>query len=111
MAAVANPTEDPRAHIEHLAEHQLIVCKSCRYAIWLEQVQQHYQESQHRWKKQAASGLAAAMQSWLGVIQYSIELKVPSRVDTAIVILSIYDDGLLCQVNPTQCQYVCRSKK
>ena len=102
---------NPRAHIEHLVEHQLIVCKQCRYAIWSKQIQKHYQGSQHRWKKQAASELAAAVQSWSDVMQYPIELTMLHQVETTISSLSLHDDGLLCQVNPDICQYVCRNVK
>ena len=111
MIAIANSIEDSRAHIEHLIKHQLIVCKSCRYVVWSKQIQQHYQESQHRWKKQVASELTTTMQSWLDVIQYSIELKMFNRVNTIIVILSLHDDELLCQINLDICQYVCRNVK
>ncbi|KAL8991690.1 MAG: hypothetical protein Q9169_007742, partial [Polycauliona sp. 2 TL-2023] len=111
MATVAISTIDPRNHIEHLAEYQLIICKKCRYAVWPEQVQKHYQGPNHKWKKRAAIELATSVQSWPGVIQYPIELTVPNRVINVIPILPIYDDGVLCQINAIQCQYVCRSKK
>ena len=68
MAAVANPTVDPRAHIELLAGYQLIVCKPCRYAVWPGQVQRQYQGSNHKWEKSAAVALATAVQSWSGMI-------------------------------------------
>ena len=102
---------DPRAHIEHLVEHQLIVCKSCRHAIWSDQIQRHYQGFNHKWKKSAAIALTTAIQSWIGMIQYSIELTVPKQIEKPISSLPLHKDGLLCQINPARCQYVCRNVK
>ena len=34
-----------------------------------------------------------------------------NRVDTIIFVLSIHDDDLLCEINTTECQYVCRNIK
>lgn len=34
MAINVNSSIDPLVHIEHLIEHQLIVCKECRYAVY-----------------------------------------------------------------------------
>ena len=99
---------DPQQHFEHLPEYQLVVCKTCKYAVWPSQIQQHYQGSHHKWGRQRARDLEAAVQSWPGVLQYPIELEVPTRVSAAIPALELHTDGLQCQLESTQCQYVCR---
>ena len=55
--------------------------------------------------------LAIAVQSWPGVIQYPIELKVPDHMETPISVLALYEDGLLCRIHAAKCQYVCRNVK
>ena len=102
---------NPQSNFEHLAEYQLVVCKSCQYAVWPSQVRQHYQGTNHKWTRQAAHDLETAILSWPNVLQYPIELTVPSQVDHALPGLKVHTDGLLCQFNPTECQYICCSRE
>ena len=88
-----------------------MICKECKYAVWPSQIQHHYQGSHHKWGRQAAAELETAVQSWPNVLQYPVELEVPSQVTAAIPALELHTDGLLCQLDPTQCQYVCRTSR
>ena len=107
----ASPTIDSQQHFEHLAEYQLVICKACKYAVWPSQIQQHYQGSHHKWGRQRAKDLQTAVQSWFGVLQYLIELEVPNRVSAVISALELHTDELQCQLEFTQCQYVCRKSR
>ena len=49
-------------------------------------------------------------QSWPNSIQYPVELQIPIRIDSPVRILPVYSDGLLCQMEPERCQYICRNE-
>jgi hypothetical protein len=49
--------------------------------------------------------------SWAGVVQYPSEFTVPNTIVAAHLQLPIYTDGLLCQLDPSQCQRVLRTTK
>jgi hypothetical protein len=66
-------------YFHHLVEHQVAVCKECRYAVWLDQIEGHLQE-QHKIKQKDATKVGTEVRSWVGVIQYPSEFVAPSQV-------------------------------
>ena len=98
-------------YVEHLPEWHLILCRKCEHAIWPEQVQQHFQGSQHRLPKFEAVTIASIAQSWSGLIQYPVELHLPRHVNAPIPGLKLFHEGFLCQIQPEDCWYVCRNEK
>jgi hypothetical protein len=95
-------------YFHHLAEYQVAVCKECQYAVWSDQIEGHLQ-AQHRIKRNNASKIGSEVYSWAGVMQYPSEFVVPSQVAAPHPQLPVYADGLLCQLNPSQCQQIFRS--
>src|SRR4051812_34506091 len=96
---------------EHLAEHQLAICKECRHAIWPDQIEGHLQGKHHKIDRQKAIIIAERVRQWPGLVRYSSEMEVPVRVERPIKQLPLYQDGLLCQFDPNRCHYVCRDIK
>jgi hypothetical protein len=92
----------------HLAEYQVAVCKECQYAVWPDQIEGHLQE-EHKIKRKDASNIGLEVRSWPGVVQYPIEFTAPSTIVAPHPQLPVYTDGLLCRLNPSQCQRVLRS--
>jgi superfamily II DNA helicase RecQ len=97
-------------HFHHLAEYRVAVCKECQYAVWPDQIEGHLQE-QHKIKRRDASKIGSEIRDWAGVIQYPSEFVPPSQIVAPHPQLPTYSDGLLCQLNPSQCQRVFRSMK
>jgi superfamily II DNA helicase RecQ len=91
-----------------LAEYQVAVCNECRYAVWPSQVKGHLQE-QHKIQRREAEAVGEDVRSWPGLIQYYGELVLPSQIRDPIAELSLYDNGLLCQLEPARCRYIARS--
>jgi RecQ family ATP-dependent DNA helicase len=92
----------------HLAQYQVAVCKECRYAVWPSQIEGHLQE-QHRIGRKRARAVGESIRTWSNLIQDPSELVLPNQVDEPFAQLSLYQDGLLCQLDPTRCQYISRS--
>jgi len=97
-------------YFHHLAEHRVAVCKECQYAVWPDQIEGHLQE-QHKTRRKDASKIGNEVRGWAGVMQYPSELVVPSQIAAPHAQLPIYADGMLCQLNPSQCRRVLRSIK
>jgi hypothetical protein len=97
-------------YFRHLAEYQVAVCKECQYAVWPDQIEGHLQE-QHKVKRREASAIGSEIRSWAGVMQYPSEFVAPSSIAAPHPQLPMYADGLLCQLDPSQCQQVLRSMK
>ena len=88
----------------------MIVCRKFQHAIWPAQVQSYFQGPQHRMKSREAAPIAETAQSWPYLIQYSVELYMPIRIDSPVRILPVYSDGLLCEIEPIRFQYICRNE-
>jgi hypothetical protein len=97
-------------YFNHLPEFQVAVCKECRYAVWPDQIEGHLQ-AQHKVKRKEASEVGSEVRSWPGVTQYPGEFVAPSQIMAPHPQLPVYADGLLCQLEPSQCQRVLRSIK
>jgi hypothetical protein len=95
-------------YFDHLAEYQVAVCRECQYAVWPDQIEGHLQE-QHKIKWKVASEAGTEVRSWAGIIQYPSEFVAPSQVVAPHPKLPVYTDGLLCQLNLSQCQRIFRS--
>lgn len=55
--------------------------------------------------------ITAIDEASLNLIRYFMEFKVPSYVDSAVSELEICTDGLMCQLEPDDCRYICRNAK
>ena len=97
---------DIRKHLTHLIEYQLIICISCKYVFWFNEIQTHFQEKHHNWFLQRALTLQHIVQSWLEVFQYSIDLKIFKRINIVIDALKSSVDDLFCQFD-SECHYCC----
>jgi uncharacterized C2H2 Zn-finger protein len=97
-------------YFHHVPEYRVAICKECQYAVWPDQIEGHLQE-QHTIKRKEANEVGLEVRSWAGVMQYPSEFVAPSRIVAPHPQLPIYADGLLCQLNPSQCQQVLRSTK
>jgi hypothetical protein len=59
-------------------------------------------------RKQAV-GVSDEIEQWHGIMQFSGEFKIPKYVEEAIEGLSVYIDGVKCELNRGQYTYVCRN--
>lgn len=98
--------------ITYLEKYRIVTCKQCMHAIWPSQVKAHYQSPKHRWIVQRVQDLMAAIEeASLDLIEYLMEFEVPDYVDSAVSELEICTDGLICQLAPENCRYICRNVK
>lgn len=98
--------------ITYLEKYRILICKQCMHAIWPSQVKAHYQGPKHRWIVQRVRDLMTVIdEASLNLIQYSMEFEVPDYVNSAVSELKICTDGLICQLKPDNCQYICRNVK
>ena len=97
---------DIRKHLTHFIEYQLIICISCKYAFWFNEIQTHFQKKHHNWFLQRAFALQHIVQSWFEVLQYSIDLKIFKRINIAIDALKSFVDDFSCQFD-SECHYCC----
>jgi hypothetical protein len=63
----------------------------------------------HRVKQKQAKHIAEKVRGWSGLTEYASEITVPSRLPEPISQLPMYNNGLLCQLDPTRCCMVLRS--
>ncbi|KAL1640735.1 hypothetical protein SLS61_010230 [Didymella pomorum] len=95
-------------YFEHLAEYQVAVCRECRYAVWPDQIEGHLQKL-HKQPQKKAKAIGDAVRGWANLLQYPIELEIPSNGVDPIPQLPVYDDGLLCLLETEQCQHIART--
>ncbi len=97
-------------HFDHIPAWSIIVCKACRHAVWLGEVQGHLQGKQHRISSKDAIGITEEVQQWPGIVRYPTEFEVPAYVDEPIPELPLYKDGFKCELAPAQCSHICRGQ-
>ena len=95
-------------HFEHLVEYALAVCRECRHGILPSQIKSHVQRSHHVTRKKAEL-IADEVRSWAGLIEYASEVEVPSQVIKPVHQLPVYEDGLMCRLDPNRCRQIFRS--
>ncbi|EKG08964.1 hypothetical protein MPH_14081, partial [Macrophomina phaseolina MS6] len=98
-------------YFSHAAEHRLAICKECRHAVWPDQIAAHLQGKHHRLGRKQAEKVADAVRAWPDLIQFPSELEVPVQLSQPITELPLFEDGLLCQLHPDKCRYICRDTK
>jgi hypothetical protein len=97
-------------YFEHVPEYSVAACRECRYAVWPDQIEGHLQE-QHKVSCKKAKAVGEEVRTWARLVQYPNELEVPGGVPRHVLQLPVYSDGMLCQLDPSCCQYVARSKE
>jgi hypothetical protein len=63
----------------------------------------------HRLRQAEARSIHEAIEHWDGLEHDPDQLTLPTIIDEPIPWLDIYPDGLLCEREPLQCQYIARS--
>ncbi|CAN9283890.1 unnamed protein product [Alternaria alternata] len=94
-------------HFKHLVEYALAVCRECRHGVLPSHIKSHVQRA-HPAKRKQAKAIAEEVGNWAGLIQYASELEVPSQVIEPIHQLPVYEDGVMCQVDPNHCRRIFR---
>jgi hypothetical protein len=74
-----------------LREYGLIVCKSCRYAVWPAEVDSHLADPHHRVAREDRQRIREEMQSWQGLATSEEMLELPDQLEEAILELGLYD--------------------
>jgi hypothetical protein len=97
-------------YFEHVAEYRVAACRECRYAVWPDQIKGHLQ-NQHKVSRNQAEIVGELIRSWPGLLQYPSKLEVLGGVPQPVPQLPVYTDEILCQLDPSGCQYVVQSKE
>jgi superfamily II DNA helicase RecQ len=95
-------------YFEHLVEYQVAVCRECRYAVWPDQIESHLRK-QHKKPPKSIRAVGDAVRQWAGLLQYPSEWTIPDNNVQPIPQLPVYDDGLLCQLEPKRCRHIART--
>jgi hypothetical protein len=100
-------------NLTHLPEYQIIVCtgSNCRHAVWPSEVRQHFRGIYHRLDKVELRELTRIVQALNQLAHKPSELPSLQTLSQPIPCLNIYYDGLLCQLTPECCRYICRNAK
>ena len=88
---------------------RVIICRQCKHAVWPGEVKRHLTGKKHRLRQAEARSIHEAIEHWDGLEHDHDQLTVPNIIDEPISGLEIYPDGLLCEREPLQCQYIARS--
>ena len=93
---------------DHVLEWKVVVCRVCRHSVWPQEIVGHLTGRHHQQSRKEAEAIADIVQSWHGVSPYPSQFQVPTCVTKPIPQLSVFDDGLQCQLEPQQCHYIAR---
>ncbi len=97
-------------YIELLNDPSLVVCKQCQHAIWPKEVSRHFHDAEHDLSRETVGQIVTTVEELPGLTQDSTQLNVPVAVERAFTSLRLRRDGLLCQIEPARCHYVCTTE-
>ena len=97
---------------QHLLEYQVIVCKKCKYAIVLAQVDGHIQKQHLSIIKEERASIVETVVVSPNIAKTPEYIRIPSGVEAAIKGLLMYYNALRCIYETASgvCNYVCRTK-
>jgi hypothetical protein len=90
---------------ERVSTLKIIICRQCRHGVRPQEVTRHLQ-SKHQIKQADAIVIANAIQGWEDIKQDSNAISIPLALNDPLPILPCEANGLLCQRDYPQCQYV-----
>jgi hypothetical protein len=93
---------------EKIAGLRIIICRQCQYGVRPADIRQHLKR-QHQYSHQAASQVADMVHQWEDIQQESEDIHIPLALDHPLPVLPCHRDGILCQREPTRCQYMAAS--
>ena len=94
----------------HLPQHQVIVCRQCKFAVVPSQAAVHMKEHHPLIKVQTRKEIVKLIQALPNVAQLHQNVKYPSQIDAPIQYLLVLQDGLECSWQSERverCGYVC----
>ena len=94
--------------ISYVADYHVFLCVVCGVGVRRSQLGSHLR-IQHRFTSVQLKALDPFLHTILSDPSVHLNETAPSYVESAILGLPIFTDGLLCQFNRMKCQYVCRS--
>jgi superfamily II DNA helicase RecQ len=95
-------------YFHHIGEWQVVICKTCQYAVWPTQIEGHLKNRQHRVSRKQAITISEEVQQWPGVVRFPSEFEVPAFVEVPVDGVTVWSDGSKCELDDGECTYVCR---
>ncbi|KAL2835765.1 hypothetical protein BJX68DRAFT_251333, partial [Aspergillus pseudodeflectus] len=90
---------------EKVPSLQVIICRQCKHGVRPAEVERHLKRK-HRFSHQQATQVSQAVRQWEGIQQDSQAIQIPWVLDCPLPVLPCHANGLLCQRDYPQCQYV-----
>ncbi|KAL3439686.1 hypothetical protein BJX65DRAFT_315581, partial [Aspergillus insuetus] len=87
---------------------RVIICRACQHGVRPADIQQHLKR-QHQYNYQAARQVADMVHQWEDIQQESQAIQIPRALDHPLPGLPCHTNGMICQRDPTRCQYVTAS--
>lgn len=91
------------------AKHGVVICKTCHYCVWPDNVRTHLRQEQSKIPKGVRAFISDELQAWPGLSCSQEDSGVPQSVELPIDGLHLFQDGKQCRLEPQKCAFVCRS--
>jgi hypothetical protein len=91
-------------HFSILSEFRLIICRTCRFAVWPEEVKGHLMGARHQMKGTECAEIVKEIARW-GNLAKRDGFVMPYSMDKPIPQLPLRQDGLGCRRDG--CRYIC----
>jgi len=90
--------EDVSGCIQLLREYNVILCVSCKHAVWPHEIEAHFLGTKHKYAGEAARRIAAISDKWMDCISDAKRLCIPSNPIDYIPQLQRHGDGMRCKL-------------
>jgi hypothetical protein len=95
VVSIMEPPTTPfhNAYFERLDAFPVVVCRTCRYAVWPSQIEGHLKGAHSHIAPRIRERLGDEVRSWPGLVSYPSQFKVPASIAQPIRQLVKPQDG------------------
>src|ERR1700753_4059765 len=95
-------------YIKYVATYNILVCTmdTCGIVILPPYIRRHLQGSHHKLLKDQINEVLEHIDTIPNLIQSQDDIKLPQYAIPAVPYLPLYIDGLRCDAQPNECQYI-----
>jgi superfamily II DNA helicase RecQ len=95
--------------VNYIQEYDIVVCRACQHAVAPAKIAAHFRGSVHRCSREQIRAIRERVKAYSDTISGPAHVEIPLFVEQPVAGLRVCRDGLMCDVAPEECRYICRT--
>ena len=108
---VINNRQAAERFVTYIQEYDIVVYRACQHAVTPAKIAAHFRDSVHRCSREQIRAIQEQVRAYSDTISGPAHVEIPLCVEQPVAGLRVCHDGLMCDVVPEECRYICRTIK